>query len=342
MESSSLKGARSAVGRTIRILLIAAVAICVLWTGGWFLAAKLLKDRLPLLTTTAAEQGKPQVDCKNMQLDGFPFKIALSCADLDVDDHDHGIAVSLGAIRSGMHLFSPSRVETHFEGPAVVRDRSGVSFASDWDSLRSELQLGLDGLETVSFHATGSKSSFTPFANGAIFEAQAGKGDLSLGRKGEDLGLAATFEDIQVTEKGAQPLLPPLRATVQVSLAGKAAYMKGWPMEDDGRAALRGASGTLETLTADLGEGRILRISGPFSFSEAGLLSGDFTLTLENPDGWGNSLRQAFPPMDKMIGNAVSMLKALGRTSGSNSVKLGVRDGVIALGFIPLGTVPPI
>lgn len=341
MESSSLKVKGSFTARVVKAVAIAAALTGALWTGGWYLAGKKLQDNLVLLTSSA-EEGDPQVDCKDMSLGGFPFTIALSCTNLDVDDHANGMAASLGPVRSMMSLFSPSRIHTDFQGPVVVRDQGGIAFAAQWENLGADLDLDTEGTRAISVDLADSRASFRPASDSDIIETRASKGNATINRDNGDLNLTATFSGITVAPKEAEPLLPPLDASLAITLAGKADYMNGWPSEDDGRAALRNTSGQIATLTADLGEGRILRVSGPFSISDTGLLSGDFSVTLENVDGWGTSLRQMFPAMDNMIRNAVSMIKALGRASGSGSITIAVRDGVVALGFIPLGTIPPI
>lgn len=66
-------------------------------------------------------------------------------------------------------------------------------------------------------------------------------------------------------------------------------------------------------LVADIGEGRTMRISGPFSFDNEGYLSGQFKLEIEKLDAWSDNAKQAFPQLQSTIDTARKMLRALMR-----------------------------
>lgn len=90
---------------------------------------------------------------------------------------------------------------------------------------------------------------------------------MHLRQNGADLDGAITLTDLSTVIKDWPQLLPRLNAIADVTLAGKAGMVDG-----SDTAGLYGASGELRRLVADIGEGRTMRISGPFSFDNEGYL----------------------------------------------------------------------
>ncbi|MNL40214.1 hypothetical protein D3C87_1625480 [compost metagenome] len=161
---------------------------------------------------------------------------------------------------------------------------------------------------------------------------------MHLRQNGADLDGAITLTDSSTVIKDWPQLLPRLNAIADVTLAGKAGMVDG-----SDTAGLYGASGELRRLVADIGEGRTMRISGPFSFDNEGYLSGQFKLEIEKLDAWSDNAKQAFPQLQSTIDTARKMLRALAGGGDRASVDLVVDRGRATVsGFIPLGKIPPI
>ncbi|WEZ82669.1 DUF2125 domain-containing protein [Rhizobium sp. 32-5/1] len=114
---------------------------------------------------------------------------------------------------------------------------------------------------------------------------------------------------------------------------------------DAGQAApdaLYNSKGEMRNLTLDLGNGMLGTITGPFSVDGEGFISGEFSVTLKNIEGWRQNLTKAFPDEDStiLINNIANMLKALADGKNESTVKLNVRDGTAFLAFIPIGVLP--
>ena len=109
------------------------------------------------------------------------------------------------------------------------------------------------------------------------------------------------------------------------------------------RNGLNGAAGELRRVVADIGDGKVMTLTGPFSFDEQGFLSGKFKLEIEQLGPWGDSLKQAFPDIASTVNTATKLLKSLAGGSNKVSVDLVVDRGHATVsGFIPLGRIPPI
>ncbi len=101
--------------------------------------------------------------------------------------------------------------------------------------------------------------------------------------------------------------------------------------------------GELRRIVADIGDGKVMTISGPFAFDEQGFLSGKFKLEIEQLGPWGKSIKEAFPDIASTVDTATKLLKALAGGGDKVSVDLVVDHGNATVsGFIPLGKIPPV
>ena len=161
---------------------------------------------------------------------------------------------------------------------------------------------------------------------------------MHLRQNGQDLDAALLLQNARTTAEGLPELLPPMTATVDVTLAGRAGLIDG---TDPNGIALYGTQGEMRTLSADLGEGRVITVTGPFSIDEEGYLSGRLKLQVEQIDAWRNSLALAFPEIAPALQTVAGMLSALNGGGQNASIDLTVNRGkVFAGGFIPLGEIP--
>ena len=103
-----------------------------------------------------------------------------------------------------------------------------------------------------------------------------------------------------------------------------------------------GSKGEMRNLTLDLGNGMVTSASGPFTVNDQGLISGEFSVTMKNIEGWRQNLVKVFTDEDGtvMVNNIANMLTALADGKNEATVKLNVRDGIAFLAFFPIGELP--
>jgi hypothetical protein len=171
------------------------------------------------------------------------------------------------------------------------------------------------------------------------FNISAGHTEIHLRQNGNDLDAAMTLQNTDVVMKDLPQLLPRFTTNLDLTLTGRAGMIDG---TDPNGTALYGTQGQMRSLSADLGDGKLITVSGPFSFDEQGYLSGKLKLRIERIDAWRDSLSQAFPQIAPTLKSAANMLSALGRGK-SASLDLTINRGkVFAGGFIQIGEIPPI
>lgn len=337
--SASSQSERSGRGfRGMFILLGIIVVIAAIYTGGWFYAASELK------TNVLRALGKQDAagftgQCTDLNQQGFPFRIGLTCSKVQVDDHVRGVSAVFDNLSASAHVYAPGNIEWQLNSPAEIRTSQGLTISSEWAALQSTLVTRGNGIEQGATTINGLKTAVVSSATGQTVNFTADKTEIHVRQNDQDL--EAVFE---VKNSNAIipdfPQLPALGAVVDLTLTGKAGLLDG--SEKDGRG-LFGASGILRKVTADIGDGRIMTLSGPFSFDDDGFLSGQFKLQIQQISHWRDSIKQAIPAAKQTVDMAGKLLKALAAGDDKVSVDLTVDHGAVTLsGFIPVGKIPPI
>ncbi|MGK6313190.1 DUF2125 domain-containing protein [Neorhizobium sp. DT-125] len=329
---------RSGVTGKLWLLAFGVVLIVALYTAGWFYAASTLRERT-LAQLGSHERNGISARCDDADYRGYPFRIGLFCSKVAVDDRVNGISATFGSLRSAAQVYDPGHIVWELDSPVEIRTGHGLTVSSAWENFQSSLITKLKGVERTSVVIENSKTSIASAATGETFDISAGHTEIHLRQNGNDLDAAMTLEGTDMTMRDMPRLLPRLTANADVTLAGRAGMIDG---SDPNGLVLYGTRGEMRSLSADLGEGRLITLSGPFSFDERGYLSGRLKLRIEQIDAWRNSLGETFPDIAPTLETVARMLSALG--GGSNaSIDLTINRGkVLAGGFIPIGEIPPI
>ncbi|MDS7595233.1 DUF2125 domain-containing protein [Agrobacterium tumefaciens] len=328
---------QSGTARKILWLGFAILFAIGLYTAGWFYAANRLKETV-LRAITPTESASVSGECGDIAFRGYPFRIGLFCSRVNVDDKNNGVSASFGQLRSAAQVYNPGHIVWELDSPAEIRTAHGLSVSAEWQNLQSSLTTRLKGIDRTSLVIDGLKANAVSSVTGQTINFDATKTEVHLRQNGADLDGAITVTDSATVIKDWPQLLPRLSAIADVTLAGKAGMIDG----SDG-TGLYGASGELRRVVADIGEGRTMRISGPFSFDNEGYLSGQFKVEIEKLGAWSDNAKQAFPQLQSTIDTARKLLGALAGGGDRASVDLVVDRGRATIsGFIPLGKIPPI
>jgi hypothetical protein len=313
------------------------VLVIALYTGGWFYAAASLKTTV-LKTIAPRDQTGVSGQCADIDFRGYPFRIGLFCSKVDVDDNVNGVSASFGELRSAAQIYAPGHIVWELDSPAEIRTTHGLSISAEWSNLQSSLVTKLSGIDRTSTVIDGLKASAVSSVTGQTVNFDAAHAEIHLRQNGPDLDSAISVTESNTVIKDWPNVFPKLTANADVMLAGKAGMIDG-----SDRKGLYGASGELRKVVADIGDGKVMTLTGPFSFDDQGYLSGNFKLEIEQLGPWRDSLKQAFPEIAKTVDTAAKLLKALAIGGNKVSVDLVIDHGDATVsGFIPLGSIPPI
>lgn len=328
---------QSRSGRKFLFLGLGIIVFVALYTAGWFYAAQRLEETV---IRTLAPGGAASVsgECSDIALRGYPFRIGLFCSKVEVKDTRNDVTASFGALRSAAQIYAPGHIVWELDGPASIQTGHGLAVTAQWANLQSSLTTKLKGIDRTSLVIDNLKAQAVSSVTSQTIDFDAAKTEVYLRQNGPDLDGAITLTDAATVIKDWPQLLPRLNAIADITLSGKAGMIDG-----SDATGLYGASGQLRRVMLDIGDGRTMRISGPFSFDEQGYLSGQFKLEIEKLGDWANNAKQAFPELQSTIDTARKLLGALAGGGDKASVDLVVDRGRATVsGFIPLGKIPPI
>ncbi len=322
--------------RKILIFGLAIAAFSLLYTGAWFVGTSKAQTWLQQQLSSNRLAGM-SIACNGMDIKGFPFRIGVFCDSASANRTSPAARISLGALRSAAQIYAPGHAIFEIDGPAVVQPAPGITATLDWDLFHGSIVGGLDGIDRSSIETNmarmegdipGIAQNATIALDHAEFHMRRNNGDLDIAfiSKGTDIGASMTDQK-----------LPAFSLSADLTLADYAPFLAGREVTTSGST-----QGQLRQLRVDFGDQGALTLSGPFSISADGLLSGDFDLQAEQITTLGALLIGSFPEATQAIEVSQQLLQSLSTNGASARVRLTMQDGVILLGFIPIGFIPPI
>lgn len=333
----SPEGRVSPERRKIFRLGIAVVAVCLVYTGAWHLAATALESRIERIF----EQQNPfgaAVECDNRTLSGFPFRIGLFCDKLSVNDVNNGVSASFGGFRSAAQVYAPGHIVWELDGPGEIRSADGLSATLEWDELRSSVVTGLANLKRSSIESTALRAIVNPGRGLPAFELRAPTSEMHIRANGADLDYAAIYRDVELSLRDGGLALPKFSASLDLTLAERARLLD----YGGGDRSWRGTSGELRRFAIEIGAGQVLTVNGPVSINDEGLLSGRLRVEIEGINGFADALKTLMPDAAGAIEQGARLLTALASGDQNVSTDIRIRDGVITLGLFPIGKIPPL
>jgi len=327
MPSGRQKGSRF----TRRILLLgAAILVFALgYTGAWFAAARALESEVAA-TIRGMNGNGVRAYCEEPEAGGYPFRIGLFCRSVFYENVKKGISVRAGAMRSAADVYRPSRVVGEIDSPAAVVLPLLVPMEIRWESLRAGARLADPLPERISVRGeqlaiSAQEGDTAPLATLTAMEVHARQ-------QGDAVEAAISFRGLQ---PGAQiaPDLAPLDGRALVLIED------GVTMAVEGRLDPYGRSAEIRELVVGLaGQNAEISVSGPISIDENGWIDAQLRVSFSDPQIVMDYLARIFPDAREEIMTAASALSSLSDTP----VTLNIRKGRLFLGFIPLGTIPPV
>ncbi|MCM2293484.1 DUF2125 domain-containing protein [Allorhizobium sp. BGMRC 0089] len=332
----SSKGVRK--GKTVLLGLLAILVFVVIYCVAWLAAA-----HYATLKLEKAFNGKNPVSasltCSKMHMSGFPLHIGLNCAKVTFANKTNGLSGSFGAFRSAAEIFHPGMVRLNINSPAIIQTGGGASMSFDWGSLYSSMTTGIGGIDSQELTIDRLRSTVAHALTGKIMQINAARIHTSLEREGDDLAASGQVQNMDFGATENMPPLPPLSIDLDVKLLGQAGILD---IDNPKPIELHGLTGTVNGLQLNAGEGRSITASGPLSIDENGLVSGTLKLSVNKLDGWRDLAMGAYPDEQRTIKTVAKVIKALFLGQNQGQVTLQITRGVVVLGFIPIGNIPPV
>ncbi|KPF57864.1 hypothetical protein IP85_11950 [Rhizobium sp. AAP116] len=328
----------STISRKVVRLGVLIVLVIAVYSVGWYFAAEFLKKRI----LTFFGGGNPAgvtATCEDATLGGYPFRFRLNCTRLAFDDHFQGVAASFGPMRAAAQIYNPGHIVWELDGPAEIRSALGFNTALDWTNMQSSFRIGLSGLSRSSLMMEGLSATVTSTVSNLQVQMTAPSAQSHVRQNEGNLDYATLVRDVSVSIGGTQIALPPVAASLDATFADKGGLLDPRVAQEQ---KLYGTKGEIHRMVIDMGEGRVLTLSGPFEVGEDGLISGRIKLQVEQIRAWRDAVKTAYPEQSDMIDNVANVLRALAFGRDDSEAEITIQNGVASLGFIPLGQIPPL
>ncbi|WP_421856659.1 DUF2125 domain-containing protein [Oricola sp.] len=332
METGKAKsGAR--YSRRIQWLAVAIVLLGVLYSAGWYGVASFARATMLERMADQAGQGT-DIDCSDLQVGGYPFRLEVRCSALNVVRLPERIAVRAGALRSAAQVYEPRRIVAELDGPIAIDGAPVRDMKLGWSLARASAVID----EPLPQRASVEIDALTVEGAGTHL-LEAGRAEGHMRQRDAVLDLALRYDGLTLAEAlTGRRALPPLAGDADISINDGVSLVAG------GVSTLRGVSGEMRRAAIMLTPERGLWVSGFFAIGINGLVNADLDLSLADPGGLASALKPAFPELAAQI-DVVAALQPPATPGGAApelKLPLIIRDGVIQVAFFALGRIPPL
>ena len=361
------------------ILIVLVIVLAGLWSAAWYAGARFVEAAIVRLQERQAVTGRIQT-CGSQTVSGFPFRIELRCTDPSVELKSAQPALAFKAKDALVvaSVWQPTRLTGEITGPlTIAAPGSDATIVANWRHARAQLRglpLSPDELsivldEPTVDHTSGSETQ--RLFNAARLETVA--------RLVDGSPIVNPVIDIVLKLGAAVGPLHPLTALPMDAYIAAVAVLRGFhgytpkPWFERFRE-VQAAGGRLEITKARVQQGETIALAnGALSLTPTGRPDGELKLTVANlanllpalglegrtPQVPNKQMDAAVNRLDRIspgLGNVARQNAAPALIAGLNfigqpaeidgrrahTLPLRFKDGVMTLGPIPLGQVPPL
>ena len=319
-----------------RIIALALVVVLVIaaWTGAWFWGAGFVTAQVKSLES-ADGTSSPKVTCGSFNVGGYPFGFDVTCANATVTYGD--LSVTATGIKASAEVYNPTHVLVFAQSPVNVADAfTGSQSRVDFDALEGSARLTGWRIGRVSLIVEKPVWNDTVLDDRLIAKADhleahlidlpelhdAKAGTAGLGEYAQIDNLNAPGLEIQsgkMTFEGDVDKLPD-----DIRTWGAADLVKRW------QAA--GGMFTLKGLKGEDGDSHF-EATGNASLDAQGRVNGQVKL---NSKGVVERLGTTIPEQYK------GLIVGAPAADGSYSQTVNIASGIMFVGLVPAGMLPPV
>lgn len=331
--------------RRFQILIGVVITLCVLWTVGWFAIRHYAAGKINFVEQAVAAEGGT-FTCGQKSIAGYPFKLDVTCTPVIAACPADEVSLELTGIEAIGLIYNPGHAIFALKGPMTLQGPRGTTLDANWTSLQSSVRVGLDGLKRSSVVADGVDATLRyPEKFAAPVGARAQHAEFHMlqnSASADALDLFLTLDQFTAALPD-KPALPPITSRIAATVPKAMVKQGGDPAE---AWIDSGAPITIQQLDFTMA-GVTTSLSGELTAAADGLVSGKLTVRVDALDKLPDLAETLHPgsrdKVSKLIGPIAAFLKPVtidGRQWREASI--AIKNGRAALGFIPLGVIPPL
>lgn len=321
------------------------IFVIIAFTALWFWAANKIDKTVNQISAQLATQGSV-LKCEDQQVRGYPFRLGLFCSDIIFSDPVKSINISAKNLRSAAQLYKPGHIIAELDSPLKLSLPNLAPLIIDWQEFRSSANLTTTGYKRISL----TSKNFQIAANDAGLKSPLGTiKDLQIHTRPTPDRTAEKALDLSVTlanweiANGAGNAFEPLFVTINFSL-DQAQYIIETQQDVLQFLRTNGGNANITDVTIATKSGGSLNFSGPIKISQQGIVNGELTLNLTDPQKLANYAGNIFPPVQAVLEQSLPYLNGFADTSSGvtkiNNLKLNIQNGEVFLGFFKIGQIP--
>lgn len=332
--------------RRSRWLLGLLAVIVLLWIGYWYAAHSFADAAIERATT--AGPGGAVVECDGRSLGGFPLRLDLSCGRVTYAEPELQLTAAVDGIATSAPLYWPGHVDAALGGPMVINAPPlDLALTTSWQAATGTVQAGLGGLQSVSASfarpsvENGGGTRHLPFTAAVAEQATAMVEPADDGAY--TFAAAADGLELTLADGRAFPVIDGNAHITALDVGDNLGMAPQQTMRDWLR---RGATVEIDRVKLATTDNTI-DMSGRLSLSDGGLLSGNVDVRFTNLEALPDLIEAIRPGSRDQAAQAVGALAAFTipvetEDGPARQTTLVIKDGLVAVGIIPIGQIPPI
>jgi len=337
-----------------RLVVVIVAASFTFYTIFWFFLAHILQNRA-LLEMGQIEARHGTFRCDNIGKTGYLLRIGVRCSNLSWQNEEQNILVSITNLVADAPVYAPSHRSIHLQAPAYLElspsmIQNGISIDATWDILDIQADFSKGMVDEVALSAENLRIKQTSDARLNLPFLDADFIRFDMGFEAGQLIIKLLFDELvphAKLEEGGSPL-PGLNGDIHMSLDTGHDFLlpsndESGMRKQDGIAYLLGQSGQIQRAMLRFASGGELEGQGSFHFSQAGFLSGDLTIAVDDMVGLQRSLRPLLPAQAGNLETLFFVLNTMPKNAkGTPVLPVRIDEGHVRIGFLPIGKIPSI
>lgn len=318
--------------RRIQLLFVFCLLLIAAATAAWYYIAGRI-DGAARQAISQQQARQVDIQCDGRAVRGYPFRFGLFCDSFAIDNAADGYVVDAGALRSAAQFYAPRDLVVELDGPLTF-ERAGLEpFIFEWAQMRARVMASEPlpkNVSVVGQNFIAGREGFATHFTAEQVETHFRVVDADADFAGRALGFA--FDNAGPNLANLLPLDADFDLRVN----------NGVQLLTNGVMDIRGAEGELKRLALLLNEDRGILISGPYSVAQNGLLNASLEVRIIDVDAVMAVAATAFPDVANLLSAFANGQPRTGDNKDEVTLQITISDGKARMGFIPLGTLPPL
>jgi len=325
-----------------RFLLPAVIMLLVIiYSTFWYIMARRVQERVSANLQSSQQYGIT-AHCENLRKTGYPLRIAMACDTLTWSRPLFGISFTSNLFVAGAPVYAPHWISLDITAPVMLELPGLKLLEGRWKTMQLEADLDKNRLDSIAL-AVDQMVISNETATGSEKPVAADFIRIDADKHDDAFNIRLSFDKLLLpfVLYRMNGNIPAMDGVVELQLDNAGSFY----MPADGPLVnrIRGHSGNVSKAVFSMESGGRLTVSGPFSVSQEGVLSGRFTVAVGDSSAMMRTLRNLFPEQASNVETIFFALNTMPKNEKAETqLVFDVVDGSVRMGFIRLGDIPPL